>query len=100
MSGVAGIITSCLNQFRFVVYGMELGAVELVLVPLAIVLHSGPYFLRYVRLLVMYHPEMRGHWRGCLKESVLVRALAASFGIIELIIWSLSLAVGVGRSND
>lgn len=80
------------------VYGVEeLGTVELLAIPMQLALNAGPYFLRYFRLVVMYHPEKRGRWGGYLDESKMVKVLVAAYGIIELIVWSLSLAVGRGR---
>lgn len=99
-SGIVAICNSCTNNYRMLVYGVEeLGVVELLIVPLQFALHTGPYLLRYFRLLVMYHPEMRGRWGSFLDESTMVKVLVAAYGVIELIIWPLSLVVGVGRCD-
>eukprot|EP00903_Cladosiphon_okamuranus_P015053 g13926.t1 len=81
--------------FRFLLYGVEVDATELLLAPLAMVFNTGAYYLRFFRLLVMYHPELRARWGRYLGESTMVRVLVASFVVVEVIVWSLGLVFRV-----
>lgn len=73
------------------------GAEALVVIPMGVTLNTSAYVLRGIRLLVMYNPSLRKRYGPYLREAPMVKAMLASYGVLEVIIWCLTLVFGIKR---
>lgn len=77
----------------------EAGPFDLLFLPMLLTLYTGAYIMRGLRLLVMYNPHLRKRWGWCVKETASMRALVASWVVLEVIIWAATILFGVRRSG-
>ena len=65
--------------------------------PLTLLCFTGAYACRGLRLVVMYHPDMRARWGKHLKQHTVVKGMALLFVIMEILLWSATAAFGLTR---
>eukprot|EP00752_Nemacystus_decipiens_P011670 g10357.t1 len=104
LSGCGGILVALVTIFRYILPSEEdsMGAAvdAVLLTPMMLTLYTGPYILRGFRLLVMYNPRMRKRWGAFVREPLLVKAMVNSCVVLEAIVWTASLVVGIQRVTD
>lgn len=65
--------------------------------PLTLLCFTGAYACRGLRLVVMYHPDMRARWGKHLKQHTVVKGMALLFVMMEILLWSATAAFGLTR---
>lgn len=69
----------------------------LVGMPIYVPVTMGAYFMRAVRLLVMYNPRLRRRWGRILKEKAILRVLLVPPLLMQVVIWSTVPVYGTER---